>query len=153
MNGNIDRIKELALTGLSYQETAERMRNLRPDTVRIYFGKAVAGMSPDERARMEKARNEKAANGGNVNKRPFAMRHSISPEHIRIGRKLLARRLADEMNLGDFAARFDFSNRVTLSAMEQGYHDFTMTEIRRIAEILDTTIEDLLCPPPGALTV
>jgi len=100
---------------------------------------------------MEKARATRGAASTDAYHRPFSERQAISAEHIRIGRKLVKLRLSEHMTLSEFAAHFDFSNRVTLSAMEQGYHDFTMTEIRKISTILGTSIEDLMCPPDGAL--
>lgn len=149
---NIEQIRALALQGLCHSEVADQMRHLRPDTVRVYFNRVVSSLEPSERSAMEQARASRpSAPPRSSYHRSFAEREAFGPEHIRIGRKLLAKRMEEHLSLSEFAKDYGLSNRVTLSAMEQGYHDFTMSEIKIIAEILQTTIEDLMCPPPGAL--
>lgn len=152
MNPTHQRIKELALEGLLHQEIASKLPHLRPETVRVYFSQVISGLTSEEADRRQQARARRTdAPSKRGYHRRFSERRTLGPEHIRIGRKLLDHRLKDGMTLGQFSDFYEFSNRVVLSSMEQGYHDFTMTEVQRIARILGTTIEDLLCPPPGAL--
>lgn len=146
------RIKEMALAGHFHPEVAAELTHLRPPTVRVYFNNIVLGFTPEERAQMDEARAKRAAvDRGGVYHQKFRERRVLGPVHVRIGRQLLQARHEAGMNLGDFSRHWGFSNRVTLSAMEQGYHDFTVTEIYQISDILGLPAEDLLKPPtaPG----
>ncbi|WP_375274975.1 helix-turn-helix domain-containing protein [Methylorubrum thiocyanatum] len=116
---------------------------LSPNTVSSYVKAARRGLTPEERAEID-ARRQPAITppGGQV---PFAQRDVLSPEHRRIGIKLARAREADGLALTEFARRHGL-NRVRLSGLEQGLIDPSLTELARLAEILGTTVPDLLAP-------
>lgn len=147
---SVPRIAELVLQGFSTAEIVEELENLKPSSVKVYIRKAISEFTPEQKARMAAAREQRGSKP-NVYHRKFSERPVLGPVHIRIGRKLLELRQHHKMSHGEFCEHYAFSNRVMLSAMEQGYHDFTITEVLRIADILGTTIEDLLRPPIGVM--
>lgn len=146
MTPAIARVQSLILEGLSLKEVQAELTNLKPTSVRTYYGIANAALTPEQRLQRDKARAGRPKQRATYHKK-FQNREVLGPVHIRIGRKLLAARLAEKLTHGQFSDRYKFSNRVVLAAMEQGYHDFTVTEIYTIADIVDMTVEELLTPP------
>lgn len=146
MTPSIAKVQALILEGLSLKEVQAALPNLKPTSVRTYYGIANAALSPEQRLQRDKARAGRPQQRATYHKK-FQHREVLGAVHIRIGRKLLSARLAEQLTHGQFSDRYKFSNRVVLAAMEQGYHDFTVTEIYTIADIVNMTVEELLTPP------
>lgn len=146
MTPAIARVQTLILEGLTLKEITAELPNLQASSVRTYYGIANAALSPEQRLQRDKARAGRPQQRATYHKK-FQHREVLGPVHIRIGRKLLSARLSENLTHGQFSDRYKFSNRVILAAMEQGYHDFTVTEINTIADIVDMTVEELLTPP------
>ena len=69
--------------------------------------------------------------------------------HRSIGIRIAMHRVLEQENVTQLGKRLKKS-RVTVSHMEQGFHDFTLNEISQIADLLDTNLMDLLLPlEPG----
>lgn len=148
---SVPRIAELLLQGYSVPEIVEDLGKLKSSSVKVYVRRVMSGMSPEQLRQIELARLTRGGTKRDVYHRKYTDRPVIGPVHIRIGQRLLAHRQKLRMSHGEFCDHFEFSNRVILSAMEQGYHDFTVTEVLRIAAILELRMDDLLRPPLGAI--
>ncbi|BAQ50345.1 helix-turn-helix domain-containing protein [Methylobacterium aquaticum] len=151
MNPTQQQIKELLLQGKHHTEIAAELSHLQPETVRSYAGRLLRELTPAEITKRDLARSQLPVGPTGVYHKKFAQRRVLGPVHVRIGRQLLEARQEAELNLGDFARRWGFSNRVALSAMEQGYHDFTLSEVYQIADIVGISTEELLRPPSESI--
>ncbi|GJE78143.1 hypothetical protein BGCPKDLD_4754 [Methylorubrum suomiense] len=148
---SVPRITELLLKGYSVPEIVEELGKLKASSVKVYVRRLLGEMTDAQRAAVERARDERGSAKPDVYHRKFSDRPVLGPVHVRIGHRLLAKRQRLKMSHGEFCEHFEFSNRVMLSAMEQGYHDFKISEVLRIAEILEVHVDDLLCPPAGRM--
>lgn len=74
---------------------------------------------------------------------PLSQRQSISTNHRAIGVRLTLFR--DDRLITDLADQMNVS-RTVYKAMEVGAHDFTLTQILRISEVLGVPAEDLWVP-------
>lgn len=83
-----------------------------------------------------------------VQPKSFLERKPASSLHVRVGARLGQHRIMTEKveQPGEFASRHKFANQQLLRAMEQGLHDFTLSELIRIAEIIGCEVHALLQP-------
>lgn len=71
----------------------------------------------------------------------------LSPEHARIGARLSAHfRKYPGMGAPDIADALGFGNQQSVRSMEQGFYDFTLSELQRIAVVLEIDVTSLLQP-------
>lgn len=71
----------------------------------------------------------------------------ISAEHTRIGVRINLHRRGLDMNAPTYSRTYGVGNQMSLRAMEVGSHDFTLSELQRIAAALGTDVISLLQPP------
>lgn len=142
----MDQIKAAVLRGLTLAETAQEHPNLKISTVRTYYYRVVAELSQSEREYRDRERAKRPRKRHEYHQK-YQERKIVGPVQVRIGRKLVEARLEHKMNRGEFCEHFDFANRSLLSLMEQGYHDFTVSEVQVVADVLGMPVEELLAPP------
>lgn len=77
---------------------------------------------------------------------PRTARKALSPVHRAVGVHLLRHRVTLGMERGEFADKHDFANRVWVGEMEDGLFDFSLSQLLKIAEITNMTLEELTKP-------
>lgn len=139
-----DEVARLMKEGYWPSEIKSMLPSSSPRTIIQYCYTINKGLSDAERADMLAKRNLRPKpTGGN---KDFFQRKVVSAFHVLVGSKIYYYRRCLEMNLQQFSDFYKFSNRVQLSAMEQGYHDFTLSEMTRLSEITQLDIPALLKP-------
>lgn len=138
-----DRILVLLLAGKGREEIGRDLHHLSASTIQTYISRVRRGMTPGQAAEAREA--ARVRRGAQVVTGPG--RVVLSTDHLRIGTRLMCHRHDNRMEIATFVEKHRFTTRATLLAMEQGVHDFTLSELARIAEILTTTIEDLVSQP------
>ena len=76
-----------------------------------------------------------------------ALGHDVlSPTHHAIGVRLLQHRFIAEGGIspGAYAAKHGVGNQVSLTRMEHGKYDFTLSEILQISDVLGVSVRELL---------
>jgi hypothetical protein len=71
-------------------------------------------------------------------------RPALSPLHKRIGRAIIAARARENQTSDTFSRRTLLGTRVTFCLYEQGAHDYTLTELERIAALKGQTLRDFI---------
>jgi transcriptional regulator with XRE-family HTH domain len=140
-----DEVRQLLLgKGMRSSDIMKAMSGrLSPNSVRKYISEALRSL---DAAAIKALRLEQGKSAATSRGRAFIDRKSISQTHIRIGSKLAWFRTQEGMEPQVFANHHKFSNRIAIRAMEQGIHDFTLSELQRIAEILGVTLSELTEP-------
>jgi hypothetical protein len=138
-----DTVKKMILEGHTLNDIFHALPDYTHSTLRTYEARIMSGLSAEERKQRDAARSARPRKRADYH-RKYQERTILGPVQIRIGRKLLEARLNLNMKVEEFCAQHSFANRAKLSLMEQGYHDFTLTEIQKIADLLQMTVEELL---------
>lgn len=139
-------VRKLAIEdGLHPQEITSRMQGvLSRNTVRQYVKEAYAAFRKEGIALPPIPRNEKLKG-----RHPHSQaRASISPTHVRVGAMINRLRTETGLDAPTFAQRLGFSNQMSLRSMELGMHDFTLSELQRLASVLSLRLSKLLQPSP-----
>lgn len=139
---NPDQVIAYHLDGLTNPEIQQLMPWLAPSSIRTYVRRARRDFTAAQIDRVEARRRERAASR-RVPGRSFCTRRSLGDTHALIGRKLFLHRQRECLSIEEFCAKYSFSNRIALSAMEQGFHDFKLSELITLAKVLDVSIADL----------
>ncbi len=71
---------------------------------------------------------------------------SVSQVHVRIGAQINRFRTHKHLDAPTFSKIIGFSNQLSLRSMELGTHDFTLSELQRLAIILGLEVSALLEP-------
>lgn len=73
-------------------------------------------------------------------------RKAISAHHRAAGVRLLRHRTSLNLERADYADRYDFANRIWIGEMEDGLHDFTLSQLMYLAEMIGISLEELIQP-------
>ena len=138
-----DNVKAMLIQGSTLNEIYAAFPNYSQSTLRTYVARATAALTADERAQRAKSRSQRPKQRA-LNHTKYQERTTMGPLHVRIGLKLLEVRMNLKMKSEEFCQEYDFANRAKLSLMEQGYHDFTVSEVAKIADLLNITVEQLI---------
>lgn len=139
----IDQVKSLVIQGYSLGDVVQALPRHKYSTLKTYLARVNGQLTDAEKQRRDAARAARPRKRPDYH-RKYQDRTVLGPVHLRIGRKLLMARLELNMKSEEFCDRNDFANRAVLSLMEQGYHDFTVSEVQVVADIVGTTVEELL---------
>lgn len=120
-------LHDLEFTGLSYEEIGQKYGRSRATIIKLFRLFNVKRKVPVARLGPQKTADMK----------------SLSPEHRALGSRLTVYR--SNKLLTQVAEELGVSRHI-LKLMEQGSHDFTLTQLSRIANMLDAPIQDLVMP-------
>lgn len=122
-------IHDFKYAGMSYQELATKYGRAKITIQKMLKRMGVERVTPSTNI------------GGRIKYSDLPV---VSHTHKAIGVRLnLYRTLNLKENLTEFSGRI-MVNRDTLRRMELGVHDFTLTELGRVAQMLSTLVPDLL---------
>lgn len=138
-----DDVKAMLIKGGTLNEVFAAFPNYTQSTLRTYVARSIAALTDAERKERDAARSARPRQRA-LNHTKYQDRQTMGPLHVRIGLKLLEVRMNLKMKSDEFCQEHDFANRAKLSLMEQGYHDFTVSEVAKIAELLGVTVEQLI---------
>ncbi|QEE37974.1 MULTISPECIES: hypothetical protein [unclassified Methylobacterium] len=136
-------VKAMILKGHCLNDIFHELPNYTQSTLRTYVARITASLTEAERKQRDASRAQRPRQRHDYH-RKYQERTILGPVQVRIGRKLAEARLNSEMKSEEFCKQHAFANRAKLSLMEQGYHDFTVTEIQKIADLLQINVEELL---------
>lgn len=144
MKSLLQEVEALVLQGLWPAEIKTKLSEYSERTVRQYCHVIMSQMDPETKAKVEALRLHRGKPKGGV--KEFFKRRPLGEKHIILGSRIYDLRKEMKLNHTEFAEHFTFTNRLLLSTMEQGYHDFTLTELLRLSDILELSLEALLNP-------
>jgi hypothetical protein len=139
-----DEVEALVLQGLWPAEVKTRVRAASGRTIDQYCSTVMRRLPPEDRVKVEALRVERGRPKGGA--KEFFQRKPMGERHIVLGSKLYYFRKDRNLSHSEFSTDYQFSNRVQLSTMEQGYHDFTLNELLRLSEILSIPFDRLFEP-------
>lgn len=66
--------------------------------------------------------------------------------HDRVGSRILQHRMGDDVRYSpkDYADKFGIGNQISITKMEHGKYDFTLSELERIAVAIGCSVPELL---------
>lgn len=141
MNEKQERIKALMLSGHTREQIAQKCPDLKEGSIRVYIAEVKRVLTPDQIAAYDKAQVRVS--------RAFATDRPISTAHWHIGQRLARFRIEARMNAKAFCAKYPITNQVTLTKFEGGTHDFKLSELQKISEILSVSVDEMSQPMGG----
>ncbi len=140
-------VENLVMEGFQRAEIVEAVPALSPNTIHSYVKEVLKGLTPEQRRGVQTKRDERPispkAQGGQT---PFKDKTYLSLLHRRVGIRIYNHRNKSGLSLTEYAKTHGFSNRVRLSHMEQGFYDFSLSELIEVAKAMQVEVATLLEP-------
>ena len=119
MNWQVNALKDLWTTRLSYQEIADRYGRSRSTVIAL-------------------AREHNVAR---LNGKKGSAKTALSKEHVALGLKISLHR--DTQSYSEMGEELGVSRHV-VRMMELGYHDFTLTQLIKLSNIMGQNLDQLI---------
>lgn len=113
-----------------------------PQTIATKYGRHVSTiwkLVKEERERNPSRQRKKISRGP----RSISEKDTLSPLHVNVGLMIAKHRAVNDITASDFGSVIN-SSRIRVRNMEVGAHDFTLSELISLSEVLKVSLPELL---------